>query len=190
MPSGEKSTLPRHSMISLLKKSANIQDGLQAEQTGWDPHEFDIQLRTFSHTSDQEMQKLLLGCPNKQCNLDPVPTSTVKQCSKTFAPIFTKIINASLHKGIVPSSFKKSIVTPLLKKNTLDPETLKIYHPVSNLSFASKLLEWVVAHRLNYYKDSNCPREKFQSAYRRNHSTETAILTRIKCAKAHTISYG
>ena len=180
LPSGDKSSLPEIFNDFFIQKIDKILEGLHAEQTGADPHEFDVpatsRLETLCSTNEEEIQKLILGCPNKQCSLDPVPTAIVKQCSKTFAPIFTKIINASLHSGIVPSSFKKSIVTPLLKKNSLNPEILKNYRPVSNLSFASKLLERVVAHRLNNYKDSNCLREKFQSAYRRNHSTETATL--------------
>ena len=49
----------------------------------------------------------------------------------------------------------KNLVTPLLKKNTLDAEVLQNYQPVSNLSFISKLLEQVVACRLSKYKDAN-----------------------------------
>ena len=76
----------------------------------------------------------------------------------------------------MPSSFKKSIVSLLLKKNTLDAEVLQNYRPVSNLSFISKLLEQVVACRLRNYKDANNLREKVQSVYRCNHRTETATL--------------
>ena len=47
---------------------------------------------------------------------------------------------------------KSAVVTPLLKKATLDPEILKNYHPVSNLSFVSKVLERVVTQRLTSYK--------------------------------------
>ena len=61
----------------------------------------------------------------------------------------------------MPSSFKKSIVTPLLKKNTLDAEILQKYQHVSNLSFISKLLEWVVACRLSNYKDVNNLRKRY-----------------------------
>ena len=133
-------------------------------------------METFVPASEKEIERLVLTCPNKQCKLDPVPTSLVKDCCQTFTPIFTKIINASLQTGIMPSSFKKSLVTPLWKKNTLDAEVLQNYRPVSNLSFISKLLERVVAYRLSKYKDANSLREKAQSAYRCNHSTKTAIL--------------
>ena len=63
------------------------------------------------------IKQLVLTCPNKQCKLDPVPTSLVKR------------LLSNIH------SFKKSIVTPLLKKNSLEAEILQNYWPISNLSF-------------------------------------------------------
>jgi hypothetical protein len=50
------------------------------------------------------------------------------------------------------------------------------YRPVSNLPFISKLLEKVVSRRLTGYLDSNKLLPGHQSAYRRFHSTETALL--------------
>jgi len=50
------------------------------------------------------------------------------------------------------------------------------YRPVSNLSYISKVMERVVAIRLNEYLVANNLLPRFQSAYRRRHSTETAML--------------
>ena len=63
-------------------------------------------------------------------------------------------------------------MTPLLKKPSLDRNLLKNYRPVSNLSFISKLIEKIVAKQLNNYIDS----EGLSNAYRRLHSTESALL--------------
>ena len=71
---------------------------------------------------------------------------------------------------------KHAIVTPLLKKSTLNPDQLKNYRPVSNLTFISKLLERVISTRLSQHKDNHQLREPMQSAYRERHSTESAIL--------------
>ena len=71
---------------------------------------------------------------------------------------------------------KSAIVTPLLKKSTLDPDILKNYRPVSNLSYISKLLERVVAGRLTDYMTENNLHEHLQSAYKPGHSTETALV--------------
>jgi hypothetical protein len=78
--------------------------------------------------------------------------------------------------GSLPPSFKEAVVTPLLKKNSLDKNTLKNYRPVSNLPFLSKILEKVVLSQLADHLASSGMIEPFQSAYRADHSTETALL--------------
>ena len=50
------------------------------------------------------------------------------------------------------------------------------YRPISNLSVISKLLERLVCHRLFAYLLSADLLPTYQSAYRPNHSTETATL--------------
>ena len=65
---------------------------------------------------------------------------------------------------------------PLLKKSNLDPENLKNYRPVSNLSFLSKILEKIVLSQINVHLTENGLQEVFQSAYKAKHSTETALL--------------
>ena len=47
---------------------------------------------------------------------------------------------------------------------------------MSNLSFLSKLLERVVQTRLQAFLDTNGLMPEMQSAYRRHHSTETAVM--------------
>ena len=61
-----------------------------------------------------------------------------------------------------------------MKKPNLDPEVLGNYRPVSNLPYLSKILERAVADQVHL--DTNGLYVKFQSAYRRGHSTETALL--------------
>ena len=59
-------------------------------------------------------------CAPKSCELDPIPTSLVLECLDTVLSNMTSIINDSLTSGILPSSYKSAIVTPLLKKPSLD----------------------------------------------------------------------
>ena len=53
---------------------------------------------------------------------------------------------------------------------------LSNYRPISNLPFLSKLLERVAASQLLDYMHSNSLFEPLHSAYRKFHSTETALL--------------
>ena len=71
---------------------------------------------------------------------------------------------------------KQAIVTPLLKKAGLDAADMANYRPVSNLTFLSKTVERVVAKQLNRYLVANGLLPRLQSACRRGHSTETALL--------------
>ena len=76
----------------------------------------------------------------------------------------------------MPTAFKKAVVKPLIKKPNLDPEILGNYRPVSNLPYLSRILERAVADQLQAHLDTNGLHVKFQSAYRRGHSTETALF--------------
>ena len=91
-------------------------------------------------------------------------------------PYLTAMINASLREGHLPASQKLAIITPLLKKSSLDANELKNYQPVSNLSFLSKVVERIVAEQFTAYLQTNDLLPRLQSAYRRHHSTETALL--------------
>ena len=58
----------------------------------------------------------------------------------------------------------------------MDPTQLSNYRPVNNLPFLSKLLEKAIAERLRQHLKEINGIPKHQSAYRRGHSTETALL--------------
>ena len=62
-----------------------------------------------------------------------------------------------------------------MEKTEFDDSHLKNFRSVSNLSFISKLLEKIVQTRIQAFFDSNGLMPRMQSAYRRFHSTETAV---------------
>ena len=64
----------------------------------------------------------------------------------------------------------------MFKKPSLDSNDFKNYRPISNLRFLSKTIEKCVAKQLIQYLDINNLGETYQSAYKRNHSTETALI--------------
>ena len=79
----------------------------------------------------------------------------------------------------VPDELKIAQVGPRLKKPGLDPNVLQNYRPVSNLPFLNKVMEKVVAKQLSQHLKHQGLYDPLQSAYRKAHSTETALL-RIK----------
>ena len=90
--------------------------------------------------------------------------------------MLSRIITTSLNSSIVPNKFKIGYISPLMKKPGLNSESLQKYRSVQNLSFLSKVIEHVVAQQLTAHMCENNLHEQMQSAYRQNHSTETALL--------------
>ena len=119
---------------------------------------------------------MIKKCASKSCDLDPLPTWLLKLCLEELLPVITHIVNLSLSTSEVPESFKVALIVPLIKKLSLDPDVLKNFRPVSNLTFISKLVERVVAKRLNDHLVANKLQEVLQSAYKQFHSTETALV--------------
>ena len=72
--------------------------------------------------------------------------------------------------------FKAGPCYPYPQKPSSDKEVFKNYRPVSNLNIISKILERVVAVQLQTHLDEAGLMTAFQSAYRKHHSTESALL--------------
>ena len=122
------------------------------------------------------LYKLISASESKQCPLDSIPTSHLKLCFNELGPIITNLVNLYLSEGIFPSSCKQVLVQPVLIKPSLSTDDLNNFRPISNLIFISKMLEKVVASRIQSELSSNTLSSSFQSAYRIFHSTETTLL--------------
>ena len=135
-------------------------------------------LHNQSHVTDAEVRHLVLvlSAPCKSSDLDPLPTGLVKDCINVLVTPIVSIVNLSLSEGCFSTHFKTVLVSPLLKKPTLNRDDMKNYRPVSNLSFLSKILEKVAASRLNSHINSSNTSNDNQSAYRKFHSPETVLL--------------
>jgi len=92
--------------------------------------------------SESEIYKVLSNCPNKQSDSDPIPTWLLKECSSVLVPTITNIVNLSLTSGQFHPILKESVISPLLKKSTLDKDQLSNYRPISNLSLISKIIDF------------------------------------------------
>ena len=136
----------------------------------------DCQLNAFSPTSIVEVSEVARTVVSKSCSLDPLPAVLLKENFDMLLPTLCRIVNLSLESGYVPPSLKTAVLLPLLKKPSLDHEILSNYRPISNLKVISKIIEKVVAVRLQDYLESNQLNEPLQSAYKRFHSCETALV--------------
>ena len=134
------------------------------------------ELSFFHPATIAEVSALLSSSPDTSCDLDPIPTSFLKQCKSVLLPTITNIINLSLSTGVFPDQFKNCSVHPILKKSNLDKENLSNYRPISHLSYLFKLTERLVKNRLTEHLIENNLMNSFQSAYTKFNSTETTLL--------------
>ena len=112
--------------------------------------------------SVDEIKQLILSSPKFTCFLDSTLSHLLPHCIDSIAPRITCIVNLSLSSGVFPKHFKSDFVK-LLKKSNLNPNDLKIYRSISNLSL-SKLIEHVIAAHLSSYLSSRNLMSRLQSA--------------------------
>ena len=133
-------------------------------------------LNVFEPVTTDELRRIIMSSPPKSCVLDVMPTWLLK-CSLDAQIMFLlSLVNNSLEKGVVICSTKEAIVTPLLKKISLDSQVFSNYRPVSNLAFLGKTIERLVLSRLLDHLSVNNFHDDYQSAYKSRHSTETALI--------------
>ena len=138
--------------------------------------EIRYKMNVFERASKDKIKRFILSSWSKSCDLDPIPTSVLKNCLDILITPITDIINISMETSTLPQNFKEDYVRPLLKKTPLPKNELKNDRPVSNLSFIFKILEKIVANRLQAHIKNNYLCNPLQSAYRKHHSTESALL--------------
>ena len=125
--------------------------------------------------TEQDVKSLMQHSSLKSCVLDPMPSTLVNRCD-VLLPVLTRLINMSLKSGQFPVAWKEALVLPLLKKPGVDI-LFKNFRPVSNLPFVSKLTESAVIY--NQTHNHICMNNLYpanRSSYRKNYSTETALL--------------
>lgn len=102
----------------------------------------------FSPATLDELSHMARHIGRKSCSLDPLPSNVFLSQLDLLLPVLYDTVNRSSESSIFPHSLKSAVVTPLLKKASLNHEVLRNYRPVSNLNVVSKIVEKVVASRL------------------------------------------
>lgn len=123
--------------------------------------------------------KLIRNARPATCDLDPMPSSLLKQHCDIVAPTIRKIINTSMSTGQFATQWKKAFVKPLLKNPNLELVN-KNYRPISNLSFLSKIVEKSSLLSFTQHLETHSLLPSYQSAYRAGYSTETLLLQSLQ----------
>lgn len=164
----------------LTSKITKIRNDLDKESDNQEIKSAKLCTRTFeiSEISECDLSKILKSVRLKMCMLDPLPLRlmTNSDIQNVILPLLVEIINVSIRTNTFPQSEKLALVTPVEKNKKSERNDPNSYRPVSNLSFLSKIIEKSVACQLSEYLEEDKIYSKHQSAYRKLHSTETALL--------------
>ena len=130
----------------------------------------------FSPVSTEQVANFITNTKKTYCMNDPIDMRAVDivVAGDAIQEVLCEIINASFQSGNFPKQEKFSYVRPLLKANKNSDE-LSSYRPLYNTSFLAKILENAALEQLKTHLNSFQYFSKFQSAYRKHHSVETAV---------------
>ena len=78
-------------------------------------------LESFNLATEAEVHKIITQSPTKSCEIDPLPTSLLKDCLNELVPHITRIVNQSLISATVPGALKNAVIRPFLKKSQFRP---------------------------------------------------------------------
>ena len=136
-------------------------------------------LEVLKPATEDEIRSIIKEHGLKCSPEDPIPALLLKSCTDTFIPIWLDLVNLSLEQGSI-ECLKGAVLLPLIKEldSTIDTEILKNYRPVSNLQFLEKLIERVVANRLDDHMETNHLHSSKQYGYKSDHSVEL-LLTKV-----------
>ena len=110
----------------------------------------------------------------KATGLDCIGPRLLKIAPNVLTPSITYIIKKSIESGVFPCAWKNAKVNQIFK--TGDKDNVNNYRPISILPTLSKIIEkWTATKRMSYL-DKYTLLHKNQSGFRKNHSTESALI--------------
>jgi hypothetical protein len=165
-----------HEKINSLKLSISSKLGRPPSPFDFDKSHTGQVLTEFMPVTPTEVAQLLNSMSNKSSPLDYIATSLLKSCAGVFSILISHLANLSFEQATFPSKFKHALITPLLKKPGLSRSDPSNFRPISNLNTIGKILERLALKRLFPHISLSPSFSPLQSAYRKFHSTETALL--------------
>ena len=130
---------------------------------------------SLSMVYPKEVDSIISSLTNTTAfGFDLIDTSIIKLIKPEILPAVTHIINLSIKSSKFPTSWKKSKIIPLHKKD--DPLDPKNYRPVAIVPILSKVLERAIFNQLVAYLDKNNLIHPNHHAYRPGHNTTTALI--------------
>ena len=129
---------------------------------------------TFKPVTEIDVIRAVKSIKTMSGGVDQINAFILKLFIKRISNVLTHIINVSFEQNSFPKRWKCAVIIPIPKK--LIPIFTKDFRPISLLPTLSKIIEKLANVQIVNYLCTHNMLDPYQSAYRENHSTTTALL--------------
>ena len=158
-----------------LRKKSNFRKFLPPDEK----RQNKFQLQEINNTQTWQFISSLTS--KTSSGFDEISPKLVKLCANSLAPPLTLIINKCFKTGSFPQKLKEAKLSPIHKKGEREPCN---FRPISELPTFSKIIEKAAHAQLKDYLDSTFE-DKYQFAYKKQHSTTQPILLTRELVEKH-----
>ena len=128
----------------------------------------------FREVSEAEVTKVAKSIKSNACGVDGISARYLIMSIDVIAPILAHIINCSFKYKWFPDRWKHAIIKPIPKND--EPAAASDFRPISLLPAISKIIEKIACSQMCDFFKGDMALDKLQSAYKKFHSTNTALL--------------
>lgn len=129
---------------------------------------------SFNAVSELDVIKTVKSISCNSSGVDGINIFVLKLLINRISAVLTHIINISFEHNTFPDRWKKAIIKPIPK--ILIPLKASDFRPISLLTTLSKIIELLAFRQMVHYCNEHCLLDPNQSAYKKFHSTITALL--------------
>ena len=149
---------------------ANISSNNNMIFDDWN-HQFSF---SFSYISNEDILKSVIRISSDAVGVDGIPIKFIKMLLPVLSTFLCHVFNHMIMTSTFPSCWKVGHVIPVAKISI--PKSVKDYRPISLLPSLSKVFEHILHDQITLYLDRNSLLNPFQSGFRKNCGTTTALV--------------
>ena len=141
------------------------------------PHSFDsdnAEIYNVDFTMS-ELRDAISSAGSTSTGPDKLHYAFFRQLPENTLQFMLLTLNDLWHKQIFPAAWREAIVIPILKPGK-DKSNPANYRPISLTSCFGKIFERMVGIRLNWFLEENSLLTRYQSGFRKNHTTYDHIV--------------
>ena len=130
----------------------------------------------FNDVTPDNIEKLIDNLKSGVATgFDKIPARILKDLKSSISTDICKLVNLSFRMNTFPSNLKHAIITPIYKDKGCHNSS-ENFRPISILPVLSKIFERAATNQIVEFLEKNGLLYSSQHAYRKQHSTTTALI--------------